>query len=66
MTESAKIAYPVRLDDLIDVIKRVHTEPLEQLTLGGTLGPDGVHLHASVSDAQGRVYLGTNRGVACS
>ncbi len=32
MTEPAKIAYPVRLDDLIDVIKQVHTEPLEQLT----------------------------------
>ncbi len=32
MTEPAKIAYPVRLDDLIDVIKNVHTEPLDQLT----------------------------------
>ena len=32
MTEPAKIAYPVRLDDLIDVIKKVHAEPLEQLT----------------------------------
>lgn len=32
MTEPGKIAYPVRLDDLIDVIKQVHTEPLEQLT----------------------------------
>ena len=32
MTEPAKIAHPVRLDDLIDVIKRVHNEPLEQLT----------------------------------
>jgi ATP-dependent Clp protease ATP-binding subunit ClpA len=32
MTEPAKIAYPIRLDDLIDVIKEVHTEPLEQLT----------------------------------
>ncbi len=32
MTDSAKIAYPVRLDDLIDVIKKVHAEPLEQLT----------------------------------
>ena len=32
MTEPAKISYPVRLDDLIDVIKRVHDEPLEQLT----------------------------------
>jgi ATP-dependent Clp protease ATP-binding subunit ClpA len=32
MPEPAKIAYPVRLDDLIDVIKRVHDEPLEQLT----------------------------------
>src|SRR3982074_1112497 len=32
MTEPAKIAHPVRLDDLIDVIKTVHAEPLEQLT----------------------------------
>jgi hypothetical protein len=32
MSEPAKIAYPVRLDDLIDVIKKVHTQPLEQLT----------------------------------
>ena len=31
MSEPAKIAYPVRLDDLIDVIKQVHTEPLYQL-----------------------------------
>jgi len=32
VTEPAKIANPVRLDDLIDVIKKVHEEPLEQLT----------------------------------
>ena len=32
MTEPSKMANPVRLDDLIDVIKRVHTEPLDQLT----------------------------------
>jgi ATP-dependent Clp protease ATP-binding subunit ClpA len=32
MAESAKITNPVRLDDLIDVIKKVHEEPLEQLT----------------------------------
>jgi ATP-dependent Clp protease ATP-binding subunit ClpA len=32
MTEPAKISYPVRLDDLINVIKQVHEEPLEQLT----------------------------------
>ena len=32
MTEPSKIANPVRLDDLIDVIKKVHEEPLEQLT----------------------------------
>ncbi len=32
MTEPAKITNPVRLDDLIDVIKKVHDEPLEQLT----------------------------------
>jgi hypothetical protein len=32
MTESTKIAHPVRLDDLIDVIKSVNDEPLDQLT----------------------------------
>jgi len=32
MTDPAKISNPVRLDDLIDVIKKVHEEPLEQLT----------------------------------
>jgi hypothetical protein len=32
MGETSKISYPVRLDDLIEVIKRVHDEPLEQLT----------------------------------
>jgi hypothetical protein len=32
MTEPAKITNPVRLDDLIDVIKKVHSEPLDQLT----------------------------------
>ena len=29
---TAKFAHPVRLDDLIDVIKAVHDEPLDQLT----------------------------------
>lgn len=32
MTKPTKIHNPVRLDDLIDVIKEVHSEPLEQLT----------------------------------
>ncbi|AQT80600.1 hypothetical protein B1R94_17020 [Mycolicibacterium litorale] len=32
MEEPARIAYPVRLDDLIDAIKRAHTDTLEQLT----------------------------------
>ncbi len=32
MSDPAKIRNPVRLDDLIDVIKQVHDEPLEQLT----------------------------------
>jgi ATP-dependent Clp protease ATP-binding subunit ClpA len=32
MTDPVMIANPVRLDDLIDVIKRVHEQPLEQLT----------------------------------
>lgn len=31
---------------------------LEILSLAGTVSPDGVHLHMSVSDAQGRVYGG--------
>ncbi|NIE65945.1 PPC domain-containing DNA-binding protein [Burkholderia sp. Ax-1719] len=30
----------------------------EILTLAGSLAPDGVHLHMSVSDAQGRVFGG--------
>jgi hypothetical protein len=32
MSEPTPIAYPVRLDDLIDVIRKVHSEPLDQLT----------------------------------
>jgi len=32
--------------------------PLEILTLSGSLSPDGAHLHASVSDASGRVLGG--------
>ena len=32
--------------------------PLELITLSGTLSPDGVHLHASVADAQGRMTGG--------
>jgi ATP-dependent Clp protease ATP-binding subunit ClpA len=32
MVEPTKIAYPVRLDELINAIKRVHTGPLDQLT----------------------------------
>jgi predicted DNA-binding protein with PD1-like motif len=30
----------------------------EILTLAGSLSPDGVHLHISISDAQGRVFGG--------
>jgi Clp amino terminal domain, pathogenicity island component len=48
MTEPAKIAYPVRLDDLIGVIKQVHSEPLDQLTdavlAAETLGEVADHL----------------------
>lgn len=32
--------------------------PLEILTLSGSLSPDGVHLHISLSDATGRVLGG--------
>jgi len=36
-----------------------HVEgPLEILTLSGSLTPDGAHLHASLSDASGRVLGG--------
>jgi predicted DNA-binding protein with PD1-like motif len=34
------------------------TEPLELVSLSGTISPDGVHLHASVADAQGQVFGG--------
>src|SRR3954464_14562408 len=48
MTEPAKISYPVRLEDLIGVIKQVHTEPLDQLTdavlAAETLGDVADHL----------------------
>ena len=33
-------------------------EPLELITLSGTLSSDGVHLHASVADARGRMCGG--------
>lgn len=32
--------------------------PLELLALAGTLGPGGVHLHASVADGEGKVLGG--------
>jgi predicted DNA-binding protein with PD1-like motif len=31
---------------------------LEVLTLSGSIAPDGVHLHASIADATGRVWGG--------
>lgn len=37
---------------------------LEILTLGGSLSPDGPHLHVSVSDADGRV-TGGHLGPGC-
>jgi len=48
MTEPAKLSNPVRLDDLIDAIKTVHDEPLDQLTdavlAGEALGEVADHL----------------------
>src|SRR5260370_2615386 len=32
MAANAQVNYPVRLDDLIDAIKKVHTDALEQLS----------------------------------
>ena len=32
MTDRPAAPVPVRLDDLIDAIRKVHTDPLEQLT----------------------------------
>jgi predicted DNA-binding protein with PD1-like motif len=37
---------------------------LEVLTLAGSLAPDGVHLHISVSDPEGRV-TGGHMGAGC-
>jgi predicted DNA-binding protein with PD1-like motif len=37
---------------------------LEILTLGGSLGPDGPHLHIAVSDGEGRV-VGGHMGAGC-
>jgi len=39
-------------------------EPLEVLSLGGSVTPEGAHLHASVSTASGRV-LGGHLGYGC-
>jgi hypothetical protein len=39
--------------------------PLEVLTLSGSVAANGSHLHASLSDAQGRV-LGGHLGYGCS
>lgn len=39
--------------------------PLEVLTLSGSVAVNGSHLHASLSDAQGRV-LGGHLGYGCS
>lgn len=36
----------------------VLAEPLELITLSGTLSPDGLHLHASVADARGQLRAG--------
>src|ERR1700754_2905836 len=48
MTEPVKITPPVRLDDLINAIKTVHDEPLDQLTdaviAGDALGEIADHL----------------------
>jgi hypothetical protein len=48
MTSPASIEYPVRLDDLINVIKKVHDDPLEQLAdaalAAETLGELADHL----------------------
>jgi len=32
MVDTPRVRYPIRLDDLIDAINRVHTDPLEQLS----------------------------------
>jgi len=40
------------------------TGELEILSLAGTLGPDGAHLHMSIADAGGRV-LGGHVGQGC-
>jgi predicted DNA-binding protein with PD1-like motif len=55
---AARIRFAGR-DDLAEL-----NGDLELLTLGGSLSPDGVHLHLSVADAQGRV-TGGHMGTGC-
>jgi predicted DNA-binding protein with PD1-like motif len=55
---TARIRFAGR-DDLAEL-----NGDLELLTLGGSLSPDGVHLHLTVSDASGRV-TGGHMGLGC-
>jgi predicted DNA-binding protein with PD1-like motif len=56
--DTARIRF-AGIDDLAEL-----NGDLELLTLGGSLSPDGVHLHLSVADAQGRVS-GGHMGAGC-
>jgi predicted DNA-binding protein with PD1-like motif len=47
------------MDDMLEL-----RGDLEILSLGGSLAPDGVHLHIAVADAQGRV-TGGHMGPGC-
>jgi predicted DNA-binding protein with PD1-like motif len=55
---AARIRFAGR-DDLAEL-----SGDLELLTLGGSLAPDGVHLHLTVSDASGQV-TGGHAGPGC-
>jgi len=53
MEQPARIAHPVRLDDLIDAIKVVHTDALDQLT-DAILAAEHNDIDANI--AAGRVF----------
>jgi hypothetical protein len=73
MASDAKIAYPIRLDDLIDAIKKAHSDALEQLTdavlVAETLGEVADHLIGHFVDQARRsgaswTDIGTSMGVS--
>ncbi|MEV4684156.1 Clp protease N-terminal domain-containing protein [Streptomyces kurssanovii] len=72
MTDPVRLTHPVRLDDLIEAIKKVHSQPLDQLSdavlAAGHLGDIADHLIGHFVDQARRsgaswTEIGTSMGV---